>query len=212
MTKKEIFVQTLIDKVKQQNEMGVIGGKFYTVDILSDGDLLKKNLSTYHAIVAGVRAYNTRDILKSVQARLLDYVSKGGRLVVQYNTSFGLKSKSIGPFPFKISRDRVTEEDAKMTLLEPDHSFFLVPNKIEQSDFDGWVQERGLYFANQWDNAYTALLSCNDRGETAKKGSLLVAKHGKGVFVFTGLSFFRQIPAGVPGALKLFVNLLESGV
>lgn len=182
----------------------------YEVDELSDDDLHKKDFSQYHAIIAGVRAYNTRDILKSVQPRLLDYVSKGGRLVVQYNTSFRLKTNGIGPFPFKISRDRVTEEDAVMTLLKPGHPFFQAPNKIVPADFHGWVQERGLYFANEWDKAYTALLSCNDKGEEPKKGSLLVAKHGKGVFVFTGLSFFRQLPAGVPGALKLFVNLLES--
>jgi hypothetical protein len=180
----------------------------YTVDLLSDEYLRGSDLGIYDAIITGVRAYNTRDILKHVQKRLLDYVSAGGRLVVQYNVSRRLKVQPIGPYPFRLSRKRVTEEEAGISFPYPNHPLLRVPNKIEPADFDGWVQERGLYFADEWDEKYTSLLSCCDGGEEPQKGGLLVAQYGKGVFVYTGYSFFRQLPAGVPGALKLFINLV----
>ena len=184
----------------------------YRVDLLSDKDLHNQNLAVYDAVITGVRAYNTRDILKHVQKRLLDYVSNGGRLVVQYNVSRNLKIQPIGPYPFKLSRKRVAEEEAAVTLLEPGHPLFHSPNKILPFDFQGWVQERGLYFSDQWDSKYTPLLSSHDAGEEPQKGGLLFTRYGKGVFVYSGYSFFRQLPAGVPGALKLFVNIIDSSI
>ena len=143
--------------------------------------------------------------------RFLEYVKNGGTFVVQYNTSYALQTTEIGPHPFEISHDRVTIEQAPMTLLDRDHPIFHSPNKITADDFTGWVQERGLYFPNKWDEHYRPLLGCNDPGEGQTKGSLLYTRYGKGVFIYTGLSFFRQLPAGVPGAYRLFVNLIESG-
>lgn len=182
----------------------------YHVEPLSDEDLISRDLSVFDAIVTGVRAYNTRDILKSVQKRLMDYVFNGGNLIVQYNVSRGLTVEQIGPYPLELSRERVCEEEAVVTLLEPGHVLLNSPNKILPTDFDGWVQERGLYFATQWDPKYTSLLSCHDQGEEPQKGGLLFTRYGKGVFIFTGYSFFRQLPEGVPGALKLFVNMISS--
>jgi LmbE family N-acetylglucosaminyl deacetylase len=181
----------------------------YQIDILEDGDLFDCDLSVYDAVITGVRAYNTRDVLKHVQQRLMDYVSSGGRLVVQYNVNRGLTVPQLGPYSFRISRNRVTEEDAAVSLIKPDHPLLNHPNKIRPEDFNGWVQERGLYFADQWAPEFTPVLACNDEGETPQKGGLLVARYGKGTFIYTGYSFFRQLPAGVPGALKLFVNLLS---
>jgi LmbE family N-acetylglucosaminyl deacetylase len=182
----------------------------YRVDLLTDEDLRERDLSIYDAVVVGIRAYNTRDILKQVQGRLMDYVSHGGRLVVQYNVSRGLVTEPVGPFPLQLSRERVVEEDAAVTLLEPGHPLLNYPNKINPIDFEGWVQERGLYFADSWDPQYTPLLSCHDTGEEPQKGGLLFARYGKGVFIYTGYSFFRQLPAGVPGALKLFINIIDA--
>jgi hypothetical protein len=144
----------------------------------------------------------------------MNYVSSGGRLVVQYNVSRGfasrgLKKEAFGPYPVNISRKRVTQEDAAITILAPNHSLLNYPNKITAKDFDGWIQERGLYFADTWDEKYTPLLSSHDDGEEPQKGGLLVAKFGKGTFIYTGYSFFRQLPAGVSGALKLFVNMIS---
>jgi LmbE family N-acetylglucosaminyl deacetylase len=183
----------------------------YRVETLSDEDLRSRDLSVFDAVVAGVRAYNTRDILKHVQKRLLDYVSNGGGLIVQYNVSRGLKVQQLGPYPFQLSRQRVTEENAVVTFLESGHPMLQYPNEIKPVDFEGWVQERGLYFADQWDSQFTPLISCFDTGEKSQKGGLLFARYGKGVFIYTGYSFFRQLPAGVPGALKLFVNMISSG-
>ena len=132
-------------------------------------------------------------------------------MVVQYNTSRGFNSDLAGPYPISFSRDRVTNENSKVTLLNSLHPLLNKPNKITNNDFDGWVQERGLYFSDEWDAKYEPLLSMNDKGETPKKGSLLVADHGKGKFIFTGLSFFRQLPAGVPGAYRLFANIISYG-
>ncbi|NIM12302.1 MAG: LmbE family protein [Candidatus Aminicenantes bacterium] len=181
----------------------------FRVDILSDEDLQNQNLDVYDAVITGVRAYNTRDVFKHVQKSLLDYAAKGGRMIVQYNVSRGLKVQQLGPYPLRISRSRVSEEDAAVTLLDPQHPLLFYPNKILPGDFEGWVQERGLYFADQWDANYTPLLSSHDSGEDPQKGGLLFSQYGSGYFIYTGYSFFRQLPAGVPGALKLFVNMID---
>lgn len=183
----------------------------YQVDLLIDQDLRPASLSRYDAVVVGVRAYNTNNALKFAQSALLQYVKNGGTVIVQYNTSNGLVTDSLGPYPFKLSRDRVTVEDAPVRLLQPQHPVLLSPNKITASDFEGWVQERGLYFPDQWDSRYQALLSATDPGESPKDGGLLVARYGKGYYIYTGYAFFRQLPAGVPGAFRLFTNLISIG-
>jgi LmbE family N-acetylglucosaminyl deacetylase len=181
------------------------------VTLLSDDDLATGDLSRFGTIVTGIRAYNTRERLRTANRRLLDFVEKGGTLVVQYDTSFELVTGEIGPKPFKISRDRVTVEEAPVTFALPEHPLLTNPNRITEADFRGWVQERGLYFAGTWDPAYETPLSMADPGESPKAGSLLFLRHGKGTFIYTGLAFFRQLPAGVPGAYRLFVNLVTGG-
>ena len=161
--------------------------------------------------MVGVRAYNTNENLKFAQATLLDYVKNGGTVIVQYNTSNGMVTDQLGPYPFKLSRDRVTVEDAPVRLLKPRHPALSTPNKITARDFEGWVQERGLYFPGQWDARYEALLSASDPGEAPLDGGLLVAQYGKGYYIYTGYAFFRQLPAGVPGAFRLFTNLISIG-
>jgi len=183
----------------------------YDVRLLTDEDLLSADLAGFQAIVAGVRAYNTRNALHEARQRLMEYVAAGGTYVVQYVTAGNAVTDSIGPYPFHISRDRVSEEDAVMTLLDTAHPSLAFPNRITAADFSGWVQERGLYFADRWDTAYVPVLACNDRGEPVRKGALLVARYGEGYFCYTGLSFFRQLPAGVAGAYRLFANLVELG-
>lgn len=180
----------------------------YSVSMLTDDDLEAANLSGFDAIIAGVRAYNTRTKLKAVQERLMDYVLNGGRYVVQYVTNQRGEAENLGPFPFNVSRDRVTVEEAPVRFLRPDHPLLTVPNRITPKDFDGWVQERGLYFADRWDAQYETVLESNDPGEPPKAGGLLFARFGKGSYVYTGYSFFRQLPAGVPGAYRLLVNLV----
>ena len=182
----------------------------YRVTLLSDEDLAG-DLSAYDAIVTGVRAYNVRPRLKALQKRILEWVDAGGALVIQYNTSQDLVTEQLGPFPFKLSRDRVTVEEAPVSLLLPDHPLLSAPNRITPADFGGWVQERGLYFPGTWDPRYETPLATNDPGEPAKSGALLFARHGKGAFVYTGIAFFRQLPAGVPGAYRLFANLVSAG-
>lgn len=182
----------------------------YQVTQLGDAEL-SKDLRGFDAIVVGVRAYNTEERLKYAQERLMSYVQNGGTMVVQYLTNFRQVTKEIGPYPIQVSRDRVTVEEAPMTLLIPEHPVLLTPNKITAKDFDGWVQERGLYFANTWDPNYQAIFACNDPGEKPLNGSTLVTKYGKGHYVFTALSFFRQLPAGVPGAYRLFANFISLG-
>ncbi|CAM1365217.1 N-acetylglucosaminyl deacetylase, LmbE family [Tenacibaculum sediminilitoris] len=165
------------------------------------------NLEQFDAVVIGIRAYNTKKELQFKQKYLLDYVKNGGNLIVQYNTNRRVDVQA--PFELQLSRDRVTDENAKVTLLANNHSILSYPNKITEADFEGWVQERGLYFPNKWSVEYTPVLSMHDKGESEKKGSLLVAKYGKGNYIYTGLSFFRELPAGVSGAYKLFANLLS---
>ncbi|TKC03956.1 PIG-L family deacetylase [Pedobacter frigoris] len=181
----------------------------YDVVDLTEGQVINGDLSGFDAIVTGVRLYNVNERIKSMQPRLMKYVENGGVLMVQYNVSSPLRLDNIGPYPFRLSRDRVTEEDAKVKIIAPADKALNYPNKITEKDFDGWIQERGLYFVTGADQKYTSLLSMNDQGESAKDGSLIVADYGKGRFVYTGISFFRQLPAGVPGAYRLFVNLIS---
>ena len=181
-----------------------IGYKVTPLDITK---LNETDLSKFNAIVVGIRAYNTKKELQFKQKYLLDYVEKGGNLIVQYNTNRRVDVKA--PYTLKLSRDRVTNEFAKVSLLAKEHGVLNYPNKITNNDFKGWVQERGLYFPNEWSSEYTPILAMHDKGESSKKGSLLIAKYGKGNYVYTGLSFFRELPAGVSGAYKLFANLLS---
>ncbi|MCI5084235.1 MAG: LmbE family protein, partial [Saprospiraceae bacterium] len=151
--------------------------------------------------------------LKFHQPKLMEYVKQGGTMIVQYNTSFRLKvpMDELAPYPIKVSRDRVSVEEAEVRFLKPEHPVLNWPNKITQKDFDGWVQERGLYFPNEWDERFDAILSSNDPGESAKDGGLLVAKYGEGHYIYSGYSWFRELPAGVPGAFRLFANLISIG-
>ncbi len=181
----------------------------FDVTLLDDDDVENSDLARFDAIVAGVRVYNTRPRLRALQRRLLDYVSAGGRLVVQYNTAEQALQNKLGPFPFQISRERVTVEEASVEMKAADHPLLAAPNRIGPADFAGWVQERGLYFASPWDARYDVVLSSHDPGEPARDGGLLFARHGKGEFVYTGYAFFRQLPAGVPGAWRLFANLVS---
>ena len=188
---------------KALNEVG------YEVDMLTETDLAERDLSGYDAIVVGIRAYNAQDWLPRVNDKLLAYAKTGGTVVVQYNTSRRLDMAKYAPYPLKLSRKRVTVEEAPITFIDPDAEVLNEPNKLTAADFDGWVQERGLYFPEEWDEAYAPILESNDPGEEPLQGSLLVAEYGEGHYVYTGLSFFRELPAGVPGAYRLFVNLLE---
>ena len=182
----------------------------YEVFILDENTLRTQDLSEFKAIVAGIRAYNTEDWLPGVKPQLMEYVKNGGNYIVQYNTaSRDLLSQNIGPFPFEITRNRVTEEDAEPEFLLPNHPVLNKPNKLAKADFEGWVQERGLYFAGDWDPQYQTPIGWNDAGEDLQKGGLIIADFGKGAFVYTGISFFRELPAGVPGAYRLLANILS---
>jgi LmbE family N-acetylglucosaminyl deacetylase len=183
----------------------------YDVWEMKNEEVTLENLKKVDAVVLGIRAVNTNLRIRYFMADLLNYVKEGGTVIMQYNTNFDMEVETFTPFPLKISRDRVTDEDSEVRILKPDHPVFNVPNKITANDFQGWVQERGLYFPNQWDPSFEALLSMNDKGEQPKDGSLLVAKHVAGYFVYTGLSFFRELPEGVPGAYRLFANLVSLG-
>jgi hypothetical protein len=175
--------------------------------------LTEENLKSFDAVVLGVRAYNTVEGIEFKQKALFTYVENGGNLIVQYNTTGDLKvsEKELAPLPMFLSRDRITDEDAPVTFLVPNHSILNFPNKIAESDFHGWEQERGLYFPGKWDDAFTPVLRFNDPGEKPLDGALLVGKHGKGYYIYTGLSFFRELPAGVPGAFRLFANMISMG-
>ncbi|KIO78236.1 LmbE family protein [Pedobacter lusitanus] len=181
----------------------------YQVTRLNEKQIISGDLSGYDAIITGVRLYNINEQIKLMQPKLMDYVKNGGVLLVQYNVNSPLQLADIGPYPFQLSRDRVTEEDAKVNFLNPDHPVLNFPNQITVRDFDGWIQERGLYFATGIDQHYATVLQMNDTGEAASNGSLLVTGYGKGKFVYTSLAFFRELPAGVPGAYRLFVNLIS---
>ncbi|HWH90455.1 MAG TPA: PIG-L family deacetylase [Candidatus Binatia bacterium] len=183
----------------------------YSVKILTESDITAKNLAQFSAVVLGIRAYNTQDRIANWLPELFAYVKAGGVVIAQYNTLAELKTEQLGPYPLEISRDRVTDENAEMRILAPNHPLMTTPNKITSKDFEGWVQERGLYFPKKWDPAWTAILSSNDPKEKPLDGGLLVAKVGKGYFIYTSYSWFRQLPAGVPGAYRLFANMLSLG-
>jgi LmbE family N-acetylglucosaminyl deacetylase len=181
----------------------------YTVIVIDPANITTENLQKYDAVVLGIRAYNVVKELKFKQKFLLEYVKNGGNMIVQYNTS--RRVDVAAPFSLELSRDRVTDEFAEVRILNKNNSLLNFPNKITNKDFKGWVQERGLYFPVNWSKEYTPILSMNDKDETAKNGSLLIAKYGKGNYIYTGLSFFRELPAGVSGAYKLFANMLSVG-
>ena len=190
----------------------------YEVELLTDEALAREDLARFDAIVLGIRAYNTRAALVTLKARLHAYVAAGGTEVVLYtvNTGFpginaAMVTDAIGPYPFKVGRKRITDETAPVHFLQPGHPVFHWPNELTAKDFEGWVQERSLYHAEGWDAHYTALLGMADPGEPEDRGALIVAEHGKGHYVYTGLAFFRQLPDGVPGATRLFANLLALG-
>lgn len=181
----------------------------YDVWELKNEEITLQNLRKADAVVFGIRALNTNTRMRYFMADVLAYAKEGGTVLMQYNTNGGLEVETFAPFPMKLGRDRVTDETAEVRILKPDHAAFNFPNKINSSDFAGWVQERGLYFPSEWDPSYEALISMNDPAEKAKDGSLLVAPYGDGYFIYTGLAFFRQLPEGVPGAYKLFANLVS---
>ncbi|WP_196890446.1 PIG-L family deacetylase [Aureivirga marina] len=183
----------------------------YTVHTIDIRNVTEKELAKLDAIIIGIRAFNTEEDLGIYQYKLFDYIKNGGTVIAQYNTNRGLKVKNIAPFALNLSRDRVTDENAKVKFINPKHQILNYPNKITKKDFEGWVQERGLYFANKWDKEFEPILSSHDEGESAKEGGLLVAKYGEGYFIYTGYSWFRELPAGVPGAYRIFANLISIG-
>ncbi len=184
------------------------------VQFLESEDLAGENLGQYSCIIAGIRAYDVRQDLIANNSRLLDYVKSGGVYIVQYNTPSAWNRAQYSPYPAKIQNTshRVTDETAPVTILDSHHRVFNFPNKITQKDFDGWVQERGLYFIQERDPRFKPLLSCHDRGDAPLDGGLLIAPYGKGLYVLTSYSWFRQLPEGVPGAIRIFANLISLGV
>jgi hypothetical protein len=182
------------------------------VELLDAQALAFRDLSKFDAIVTGNRAYELRSDLPGANQRLLDYAANGGTLVVQYNTAISWDAHQYAPYPAKIGNPtpRITDETAPVKFLKPDDALLNRPNKIGDADFQGWVQERGLYYWKEFDPKYTALLGMNDPGEAELDGGLVYTKYGKGIYIYTGLAFFRQLPEGVPGAFRLFVNLLSA--
>jgi len=222
-TQSEIFTNKDFDLKTQGNYVGYIPGAGdkvpealvamgYKVVTLKESDFSASNLKQFDAIVTGVRAYNTNEWMNNVYDELMQYVNDGGVLLVQYNTSnqIGPVKAKIAPYPFNISRNRITDEEAKVNFLLPDHPALNYPNKITGKDFEGWMQERSIYHADKFDTAYKTILSMKDPGEKEQDGSLIIANYGKGRFVYTGLVFFRELPAGVPGAYRLFANLIAN--
>ena len=183
----------------------------YEVEIIKPEEIATERLQGFDVVMTGIRAYNTVNTLAFKQKTLLDFVKNGKTMIVQYNTTDDLVTKDIAPFPLKISRDRVTEENAEVRFLAPNHAVLNYPNKITAEDFKGWKQEQGLYYPSEWNTAFTPILSANDKGETPKNGALLIAKYGKGNYVYTGLSFFRELPEGVAGAFRLLANIIAIG-
>ena len=180
----------------------------FQVTNLNPNEITTENLKSFDAVILGIRAFNVVDELKFKNKTLFDYVANGGNVIVQYNTTNNLSTKEIAPYNVKLSRDRVTDENAKVTFLAPNHKVLNQPNKITEKDFSGWVQEQGLYYPNEWSSEFISILASNDPNETPKNGGLLIAKHGKGNYIYTGLSFFRELPEGVSGAYRLLANLI----
>ena len=181
----------------------------YNVTLLEPKDLTAARLKQYDALVVGIRAYNTVDKLKTQQPEILKYIEAGGNVVVQYVVNRGTVLPEIGPYPMTLSNDRVTVEDAPVTLTK--HPLLAAPNKITADDFKGWVQEQGLYYPSKWDPKYQTVISSSDPGEAAKESAILVTDYGKGHFIYTGLSLFRELPAGVPGAYRIITNMISYG-
>ena len=188
-----------------QTNLQAIGFPVTSIDIES---ISQEELNEYDTVLVGIRAFNVLESLKYKNQLLFDFAAQGGTLIVQYNTNRRMQTKEILPYFIELSRNRVTDENSRVRILEPKHAALNYPHKITAKDFEGWVQERGLYFADNWDPKITPLLGMNDEGESEKLGSLLVAPHGNGTVVYTGLSFFRELPAGVPGAYRLLLNLI----
>lgn len=183
----------------------------YNVEVINPKNISPEMLTHYDAVILGIRAFNVVPELKFKNKVLFEYVKNGGNLIVQYNTPANLITNEISPFPLKLSSKRVTNENSDVIFLKPDHPALNYPNKITKKDFEGWVQERGLYFPDQWNAELIPILSMNDKGEAPLEGSLLIAQYGKGNYVYTGLSLFRELPQGVSGAYRLFANLLSLG-
>ncbi len=184
----------------------------YEVTEIEPNGLSEGKLKNFDALILGIRAYNTIPELKLKQEVIFEYVKRGGNVIVQYNTNHRLVVEdNLAPYMLQLSRDRITDENARVTFLDPDHEVMNFPNKIVEEDFNGWVQERGLYFPNKWAEEFSPILSFQENGDEPMNGSLLVAKYGKGHYMYTGLSFFRELPAGVPGAYKLFTNMISVG-
>jgi hypothetical protein len=186
------------------------------VVFLNAQDLATADLSVYDAIVTGVRAWNLRDDLRANHQRLWNYVEHGGTVVVQYNVIEGFGTQvsrldNAGPYPITISRSRVTVEECPVEVLTSNCPLLRYPNQIGHADFDGWIQERGLYFPSEWDSHYSTVIASSDPGEKALPGGILYTRYGKGAYIYTSYSWFRQLPAGVPGALRIFANLLSAG-
>lgn len=200
------YIEGAGDKIPQALEqMG------YEVKFLGKNEILTDNLTHYDAIVTGIRAYSSNELMPIYQPHLMKYVKNGGTLIVQYTTTRGLLMDQIGPYPFTLSHERVTDENAEVHFLQPDSPILNYPNNITQEDFKGWIQERGLYFATKWDKRYIPILGAHDKGEPERKGGMLLAHYGKGYYVYTGYSWFRELPAGVPGAFRIFANLVSLG-
>lgn len=186
-----------------------LGQMGYDVSIIKPEEITAEKLLNFNVVMTGIRAYNTIQTLAFKQDILFDFVKSGHTMIAQYNTLDDFVTPNIAPFPLKISRDRVTEENATVTLLAPQHPVLNTPNKITNKDFEGWKQEQGLYYPSEWDVAFTPIIASNDKGESSKKGAILVAKHGKGNYIYTGLSFFRELPEGVTGAYRLMANMIS---
>jgi hypothetical protein len=182
----------------------------YEVTLLGEKDISADRLSRFDAVITGIRAYNIHSWLSVKNDILKAYIKNGGNLIVQYNTAMQSLSApfAIGPYPFIISRNRVTDEHSPVKFLLPAHPVFNFPNKINKEDFDGWIQERAIYFAENLDPAFITPLAMNDHGEADQLGSLAIADYGKGKFTYTGLVFFRELPAGIPGAYRLLANII----
>ena len=183
----------------------------YDVWEMNNDEITPSNLKGLDAVVLGVRALNTNERARFFMKAVLDYANEGGTVIVQYNTNARLQTETFSPYPVTLGRARVTDENAEVRMLRKDHPVLNTPNRITASDFNGWIQERGLYYPSQWDENFEPILSMNDKGEEPEDGSLLVARYGKGHYVYTSLSFFRQLPEGVAGAYKLFANLVSLG-
>ncbi|TRX21692.1 PIG-L family deacetylase [Flavobacterium franklandianum] len=181
----------------------------YKVTLLNPEEISPEKMANFDMVITGIRAYNTLQALANKQNFLFDFVKGGKTMLVQYNTPNDLVTENIAPFPMKISRDRVTEENAEVRFLAPNHPVLNSPNKITAKDFQGWKQEQGLYYPNTFDKAFTPILSSNDKGETPKNGALLIAPYGKGYYIYTGLSLFRELPEGISGAYKLLANIIS---